>query len=208
MTSISRLLSRNPSPETIKDAQKEEPHVLSIDDEAADDVFSTLSSETSRAVLSTLYDEPQTASEVAKAVNTSLQNVNYHLNNLIDCDLIEVVETWYSDQGKEMKVYAPTNKALVVFASDDLQRTSLLENVKGLIGFVGVFGILSIFVNYLVRELASSSGSAQLGTGGAGVETPLFAFPPGLLFFVGSLLALLSVAIWRYYSRPPSRAVG
>jgi predicted ArsR family transcriptional regulator len=68
-----------------------------------------------------LYDQPKTASEVADTVDTSLQNVNYHLNNLTDCNLIEVADTLYSDQGKEMKVYSPTSEALVLFASDDLQ---------------------------------------------------------------------------------------
>jgi len=202
MSSIRRFLSRNPPIEAIKNAEKEEPSVLSIDDEAADEVFSTLSSATAREVLSTLYDQPKTASEVADTVDTSLQNVNYHLNSLTDCNLIEVADTWYSDQGKEMKVYSPTSEALVFFASDDLQQTTLLNTVKELIGVVAAFGIISVLVDYLVRRLATS-GSAPMGAGGT--EPAVFPFPPGILFFVGSLLTLLSVAVWQYYRRESRR---
>jgi DNA-binding transcriptional ArsR family regulator len=93
MSPISRFLSRNPPIEAIKNAEKEEPSVLSIDDEEADEIFSTLSSVTAREVLSTLYGQPKTASEIADTVDTYLQNVNYHLNNLNDCGLIEVADT-------------------------------------------------------------------------------------------------------------------
>jgi len=204
MSSISRYLSRNPPIEAIKNAEKEEPSVLPIDDEAADEVFSTLSSVTAREVLSTLYDQPKTASEIADTVDTSLQNVNYHLNNLTGCDLIEVADTWYSDQGKEMKVYSPTSEALVLFASDNLQQASLLDTMKELIGAVATFGIISVLVDYLIRELATS-GAAPMGAGGGGAEPSVFPFPPGILFFIGSLLALLSVAVWRYFRRGSRR---
>jgi DNA-binding transcriptional ArsR family regulator len=200
MGSISRFLSRDPPIEAIKNAEKEEPSVLSIDDEAAEEVFSTLSSVTAREVLSTLYDQPKTASEIADTVDTSLQNVNYHLNNLTACDLIQVADTWYSDQGREMKVYSPTNEALILFASDDLQQPSLLDTVKELVGVVAAFGIISVLVDYLVRELATS-GSAPLDGGVGGVEPTVFPFSPGILFFVGSLFALLLVAVWRYSHR-------
>ena len=202
MSPISSFLSRNPPIEAIKNAEKEEPSVFCIDDGAVDEIFSTLSSVTAREVLSTLYDNPKTASEIADTVDTSLQNVNYHLNNLTDCDLIEVADTWYSDQGKEMKVYSPTSEALVLFASDDLQQTSLLDTVKGLIGVVAAFGIISVLVDYLVRRLATS-GSAPMGAGGA--EPLGFPFPPGILFFVGSLLALFLMAVWRYFSQRENR---
>jgi hypothetical protein len=99
-----------------------------------------------------------------------------------------------------MKVYSPTSETLVLFASDDLQQTTLLNTVKELMGVVAAFGIISVIVDYLVRELATS-GSAPLGAGGGGAEPAVFPFPPGILFFVGSLLAILSVAVWQYYRR-------
>ena len=154
MPSISRLLSQGSSSTSDQQDGEQDPGLLAIDDEAADDVFSALSSVTARSILSSLYEEPQTASEIADSTNTSLQNVNYHINNLRDSDLIEVVDTGYSDQGREMKVYAPANGALVMFASNDLERTSLWETLKRLLGGVGLFAIVSLAVDRLVRQLA------------------------------------------------------
>jgi DNA-binding transcriptional ArsR family regulator len=196
VSSISRLLSRGASGES---AEPEDPDVIAIEDEAAEDVFSALSSNTARAILSRLYEEPGTASGVASDVDTSLQNANYHLNNLTEADLIEVRDVRYSDQGKEMRVYAPTNRALVLFASEDVDRSSLFETVKRLLLPVGALAIVSVAVDVMVGSVLSPPASpTDTDTGLAVTPTPVemsgstaFALPPGALFFLGGLLALL-----------------
>ena len=104
----------------------EEPRLVDIDEDAADEVFGALSSETARSILAALYEEPRTASDLAEAVDTSLQNVRYHLEKLVDAELVEVADTWYSERGTEMKVYAPRSESLVLFAG----------SVAALLGFV------------------------------------------------------------------------
>lgn len=198
MPSIRNLLSRHPSAKTIKQSREQEPSVLEIDDKDADDVFSALSSETAREVLTSLYRQPQTASEVAASVDTSLQNVSYHLANLQEAGLIKIVETWYSDQGKEMNVYVSSNELLVLYAGDGVHPTSLSTVMKQLAGFTGVFALLGVLVQYLAQQVASSSNPIHTGTGGS-VSDSLFMLPPGLLFFLGSLLALIAIFGWWYY---------
>lgn len=197
MSSISRLLSQGSSSTSGRQDDEQDPDLIAIDDEAADDIFSALSSTTARSILSSLYDEPQTASEIADSTDTSLQNVNYHINNLRDSDLIEVVDTGYSDQGREMKVYAPTNGALVVFASDDVERSSLWDTLKRLLSGVGLFGVVSLAVDRLVRQLVSRP---RLTPGTAGPTSPTtFPLPPGAIFFLGAVFALLVVAAWWHF---------
>ncbi|MFB6218883.1 MAG: ArsR/SmtB family transcription factor, partial [Halobacteriaceae archaeon] len=96
--------------------ESDEPRVLGIDDDAADEVFDALASRTAREILGALYEEPRTASDLAEGVDTSLQNVRYHLDSLTDAGLVEVADTWYSSRGTEMKVYAPADSSVVVFA--------------------------------------------------------------------------------------------
>lgn len=168
---------------------------MAIDDEAADEIFSALSSATARSILTALYDQPLTASEIAEEVDTSLQNVNYHLNNLREGGLIEIVETWYSDQGKEMKVYAPTNQGLLLFAGDDLEQSSLLDAIKRLVGFVGLFALFSLIVDSMVRPKPRDIVGSVGPNGG---QTP-FVLQPGVLFFFGSVAALLAFAAWWHY---------
>jgi predicted transcriptional regulator len=91
---------------------------ISVADDEPTDVLQALSSETAQKLLRTLGTEPGTASDIADAVDTSLQNVHYHLDRLCETDLVEPVETWYSTKGKEMTVYALKTERLVIELGD------------------------------------------------------------------------------------------
>lgn len=79
----------------------------------------TLSSETAQRILKTLSEEPGTVSDIAETVETSLQNVQYHLTRLSEAGLVEAVDTWYSEKGREMTVYALTAEELVIQFEND-----------------------------------------------------------------------------------------
>jgi DNA-binding transcriptional ArsR family regulator len=95
-----------------------ESQVVSLGDADSDAVFAVLSSEAARSVLRELYRDPATQSELAERVDTSIQNVSYHLGNLVDAGLVDVVDQWYSEKGREMDVYAPNGSPLVLIVGD------------------------------------------------------------------------------------------
>ncbi len=138
-----------------------EPRLVNIDDEAADEVFAALSSDTARAILSRLYEGPETASGVAESVNTSIQNARYHLEKLETAGLIEPVDTWYSSRGTEMTVYAPTSEPLVVAAGDQESEGVLRRALQRVIGGVGVLALASVVVNRLVDPSGVSPGDPE-----------------------------------------------
>ncbi|MFD1599422.1 ArsR/SmtB family transcription factor [Halobellus rarus] len=92
--------------------------VLPLDDDEAARLINCLAADTARSTLAALQDDPATASELADAVGTSLQNVRHHLDNLREAGLVRVVGNRYSVKGREMKVYAPTRDSLVVCVGD------------------------------------------------------------------------------------------
>lgn len=96
-----------------------DPQLVRIADASADGVFSALSSQTARALLTELYRQPAPFSEAAERVDTTLQNATYHLRRLEEAGLIETVDTWYSSCGQEMDVYAPSCNPLLLIAADD-----------------------------------------------------------------------------------------
>ncbi len=57
------------------------------------DVLQILSSEAAQEILGAVRNEPRTASDIADAVDRSLQSVSYHLDRLCEADLIEPAET-------------------------------------------------------------------------------------------------------------------
>lgn len=142
------------------------PRVVDLEGEDAEKVFGALSSETARAIFTALHEEPMTASDVADAVDSSIQNVRYHLENLTDAGLVEVVDTWYSSRGNEMKVYAPKDGPLIV-SSDESRASRIRTALSRLVGGVGVLAASSLLVQYAWTELfgpaASGSFTSQSG---------------------------------------------
>ena len=127
-----------PLRETVTPDEEREPRLVDLKEETANEVFDALSSQTTREIFLALHQTPQTTSDLAEATETSVQNVQYHLKKLTEADLVEVVDTWYSARGTEMKVYAPTDDSLVLFAGRDKQGT--LQRL--LSRFAGVFTLL------------------------------------------------------------------
>ena len=183
------------------------PRVIGLDGDEADSLLSALSSGTARNVLTELHDDPDTPSALADRVDTSLQNVQYHLSNLADAGLVEVVDTVYSEKGREMKVFAPADRPLVMVAGGDTDAGELRTALTRLLGGVALLGVLSALVQAWLRGLPFGSMSAGGGAGSAdGVRvaaeattaaTAAGGLPPGLVFFLGGLAVLLAgFAAW------------
>jgi DNA-binding transcriptional ArsR family regulator len=133
--------------------------VVGIDDETASDVFQALSADTTRKVFAAIYADPGTASDLADRVDTSLPNVQYHLDKLRDVDLIEVADTWYAENGNEMNVYAPTDRSVVVVAGDEESRSTIRGMLSRLFGALAVLLAGSVVVETLLGGDRGSGGA-------------------------------------------------
>lgn len=93
-----------------------EPCVLSLDTPVGDEVFETLTASMTRRVLSIIYDQPSTPTEIREKFDTTYQTVHYHLDKLEEAGLIESAGVEYSEKGTEMTIYVPSNEAVILFA--------------------------------------------------------------------------------------------
>ncbi|QKY19779.1 helix-turn-helix transcriptional regulator [Halolamina sp. CBA1230] len=175
--------------------------LLWLDDEEVEPLIGSLSSETARSLLTALHEEPRTASELADAVDTSLQNVRHHLSNLQEADLVEVTETRYSVKGREMKVYAPVDDSLVVCVGNEAERAGLLESLRRYVGAAAAVIAGSLLVHWTVNVGGGGiSGPAGPRVADSVGSSALFGtVPPAALFLAGGLVALAAVAL--QYSR-------
>ena len=137
-----------------------EPRVVGVDDEDADELIAALGSETAREILTELHDEPATKSELAETVDTSLQNVQYHLGKLDGADLVDVVDTAYSEKGREMDVYAAADEPLVLFAGGSEESSGIKTALLRLLGGYGLIGLAAVAVQR-VLSTASLTYSTQ-----------------------------------------------
>ena len=210
---MSRLFPRRTPVEPGPDR---ESAILEFDDETADEVFDVLSARTTRRALSSLYDEPATASDLAERLDTSIQNVQYHVEKLEDADLVEESGTWYSERGNEMSVYAPTKESLVLVAGDDSKTPSLVTALERLFGAISLVGVGSLLVRFVPRWLSSNRADetqagdeVYLTTDSAQSTTTVDPNPTlveralGLLgqpsvqvFLLGTLVAVVLFVLW------------
>ena len=177
-----------------------EPRVLGVDSDEAGETLAALSSDTAREMLREFHEEPATPSGVADRLDLSLQNAQYHIGNLEDAGLIESVDTVYSEKGREMKLYAPADRPLVVVAGDDSDTDGLRSALTRLLGAVGVLALVSALVQFLLGRTTTTAGTATSAdsaeasriaaeTTAAAATTGL---PPGLVFFCGGLAVLVA----------------
>ena len=90
---IGRLFSKSTDsePETNSPLRIAEMH----DDDAVQ-IFKALSGESTCRIYREIQQSPKTAPELQQVLDTSIQNVHYHLNKLEEAGLIEPVDARYS----------------------------------------------------------------------------------------------------------------
>jgi DNA-binding transcriptional ArsR family regulator len=173
-------MSLLPSEPDTSAAEEAEPRVIGVDSEDADDVLSALTSETARKVLSELHDDPAPPAALSDRVDTSLQNVQYHLEKLEDAGAIEVIDQIYSEKGREMNVYAPADRPLVIMAGgDDDDKSTLRSALSRFLGSLGIIGLASLAIQAAVGNggflnptgSRAPAGSESGGAPAAGDET-------------------------------------
>ncbi|MCL9816905.1 ArsR/SmtB family transcription factor [Natronocalculus amylovorans] len=157
-----------PSSSDVPPAVDGDPRIVGLDSDDAESVIAALSSETARQLLTALHEQPDSPAALADRIDTTLQNVQYHIKKLEEAALIEVVDTVYSEKGREMNVYAPADEPLVLFASKEPDRTGLKATLMRLLGGVGILGLASL----LVQRFADRGGvPVQPGGEDAGAAT-------------------------------------
>lgn len=210
-----RLLPYRPASES----ETTSPRILDLTSEEADLVFDALSSATARRILGVLYDEPATPPEIAAHLDLSLQNVHYHLRNMRDAELIEEIDTGYSEKGVEMSIYAPTADPVVLSDGGPEEHSRLRSLFEQLVGVVVVFGLVSALAHWLLTRDRLVDGPASPDPtptpvpGVFGTQTPPptptpaptvdpgSVVPPGVLFFGGGVVMVVILAGWWNYRR-------
>ncbi|WP_267642780.1 ArsR/SmtB family transcription factor [Haloarchaeobius amylolyticus] len=193
--------------------EPDQSKLVGLTDETADEVFATLSSATARSILEALYEEPHTPADLREVTGTTLQNVHYHLTNMENAGLIEVVDTWYSEKGSAMNVYAPCARAVLVMASSPSDRSIFRDLLARVLAVALVLGGATLVLARLLDDLARSEPVTEVAgiaatdasqPAGSAASQPLLA--PELAFLAGGLLALtLLTVLVVLYVRPFSR---
>lgn len=184
-------MSLLPSSDTDVEARQDgEIQVLGVSDEQTSEVLNAISSTTAREILSAVYADPATASEIAGRIGGSVQNVSYHLEKLENAGAIAVADTQYSEKGREMKIYAPADDPIVLFVGTERRQSGLLSRLKQLVSAIGVVIATSFLVGYVVDD-SLLFGITMTASGGQPAV-----FPLAIGFLIGGIFSILLVCLW------------
>lgn len=180
-----------PSSDTeVEPRQEGEIQIFGMNDEQTNTVLNAISSATAREILTEVYTEPATPSEIAECTGGSVQNVSYHLKKLEDSGAIEVAETRYSEKGQEMSVYAPADEPIVLFVGTEKRRSGLLSRLKRLV-YAGGLAIATSFAIGIVVDDSMLFGIQMNASAGE-----VTGFPLAIGFLIGALFSLLLMSLW------------
>ncbi len=130
-----------------------DPQLICLDDERADELLSAVQSDTARSTVRALTREPMTPTELAEFLEMSVENATYHLDNLEDAGLVAVVDTVYSEKGREMAVYGPVEEPLVLFFGSRENDRGLRSAFADFVPAIGPVAALIAIKEVLGRSL-------------------------------------------------------
>lgn len=94
-------------------AFKENLRILSLSNDSRK-IIQTLSNETSIRILQLLESGNMSASELAGGLDLRLNTLQYHLDSLLEADLIRVSGIKWSRRGRKIKVYEAVEQMIVL----------------------------------------------------------------------------------------------
>lgn len=123
----------------------DDPSVVYLDDKRTQELVSVLATDSAFEIFHRLTRAPEAPSELASEMDVTVQNVLHHLEKLERVGLVEVVDTCYSDKGREMDVYAAVpDPTVVVLGSEDdhSQLRNAVRQIGSAVGAPAVFILL------------------------------------------------------------------
>ena len=112
-------------------------------------ITQVISNDMARKIIELLADAPLSASDIAERLATPLTTIVYNLENLESVGLIRVDKIKYSEKGREVKIYAPIRK-LIVVVPEKTDRKSITDILRKYVGVVLAAVLASSIIEFLL----------------------------------------------------------
>ncbi len=185
--------------------------VLEPGDERAQKIAKAMASQTANDILTLLAAGARSLTDITEHLRIPLTTAKYHTENLLDAGLITVSETRYSIKGREVKIYALSDRLLIV-APKNINVRDILLKYSSLFGIVvaGTLVVIALSPTLSSRAVSEAVPMATPSVGsGAGVyganilqETavvPAATLDPALAFFLGGVLVIFILLCYEAY---------
>src|SRR3990172_5054419 len=114
-------------------------------------ITQVISNDTARRILELLADAPLSASDIAERLKVPLTTIVYNLENLEKVGLIRVEKIKYSEKGREVKIYAPVRK-LIVVVPEKADKKSVADLIRKYVGVILAAVLASSFIEFFSKN--------------------------------------------------------
>ncbi|MCX9011578.1 MAG: helix-turn-helix domain-containing protein [Candidatus Methanoperedens sp.] len=119
-----------------------------------------ISNDTARQIIELLADAPLSASDIAEKLSAPITTVVYNLEKLDSVGLIRVERIKYSEKGREVKIYAPVRK-LIVVVPEKTDRNSVTDLLRKYLGVILAAVLASSLIEFFTRRMGRSMKMAE-----------------------------------------------
>ncbi|HEY9245924.1 MAG TPA: winged helix-turn-helix domain-containing protein [Candidatus Methanoperedens sp.] len=140
--------------ENPKDLGNEKLLILPLGEESKK-ITQVISNDTARQIIELLADAPLSASDIAERLQSPLTTIAYNLENLESVGLIRVERIKYSEKGREVKIYAPVRK-LIVVVPEKTDRKSAVDILRKYLGVTLAAVAVSSIIEFLMLKTQKS----------------------------------------------------
>ncbi|MDJ1421627.1 MAG: helix-turn-helix domain-containing protein [Candidatus Methanoperedens sp.] len=114
-------------------------------------ITQVISNDTARQIIELLADVPLSASDIAEHLHAPISTIVYNLENLEDVGLIRIDKIKYSEKGREVKIYAPVRK-LIVVVPEKADRRSVVDMLRKYLGVIFAGASASGMIEFFMRK--------------------------------------------------------
>ncbi len=141
--------------ENEKDPGDEKLLILPLGEESKK-ITQVISNDTARQIIERLADAPLSASDIAERLQAPLTTVTYNLENLESVGLVRVEKIKYSEKGREVKIFGPVRK-LIVVVPDKTDKRSVADLLRKYLGIILAAVLASSMVEFFTRKVSRSA---------------------------------------------------
>jgi DNA-binding transcriptional ArsR family regulator len=164
--------------ENEKDPGDEKLLILPLGEESKK-ITQIISNDTARQIIELLADVPLSASDIAERLQAPLTTITYNLENLESVGLVKVERIKYSEKGREVKIYAPVRK-LIVVVPEKTDRKSVTDVLRKYLGVILAAVLASSLIEVFMRGVSRSAKVMQINYSLTEAPVPVPAIPPAI----------------------------
>jgi len=114
-------------------------------------ITQVISNDTARRIIDLLADSSLSATDISQRLNAPLTTITYNLENLESVGLVKVEKIKYSEKGREVKIYAPVRK-LIVLVPGKTDSKSVADLIRRYLGVILAASLASGLIEFFTTR--------------------------------------------------------